>query len=440
MKKEGTTERIEAIVPMVEQPRYVVARSSGGVVSVWNVLQSRCAGSAVVVQRGLADPSDVTLLSNSRVIILTDRGFSGLGKEEQPMFRTIRIFDLTQKKFVVQINDCYVIPSPAHEYVLLDEKQLLGLSENRSHFVVWSLETGLVTRRIRPAFKKSDAAFLDTLEARQRKSAITWQDFTSRDQKHRVETEEDKQRAQGLMQEKENNIERYLISKDLKVIVASYYAHHLCVFDMESGTHVQTLESSSSLMLLHVAAVTPSGSHLVHFNYDDDKKSSYVSLWECGSGVIKRRLRNEKDVCAIAVADHAENIVFGKANQELCIWQPNNSSSLKKIKGHSCLNFGVDSRIYIADNGDQAIVHAGDISVWDIHKAALLAAFSLDMKVSCVTPALGGRLILFGLGDSADVVSLRLATGESGGMEKIGQNMFGKRETSDEEEEDSDEE
>lgn len=62
------------------------------------------------------------------------------------------------------------------------------------------------------------------------------------------------------------------ISGDQKKLVASFYAHHLCVFDIESQKHTQTLENDNSLLLLHVAALTWDGSHLVHANYDENDK------------------------------------------------------------------------------------------------------------------------------------------------------------------------
>ena len=64
------------------------------------------------------------------------------------------------------------------------------------------------------------------------------------------------------------------VSGDQKVLVASFYAHHLCVFDIESQKHTQTLENEHSLLLLHVAALTWDGAHLVHANYDERDKVS----------------------------------------------------------------------------------------------------------------------------------------------------------------------
>ncbi len=262
---------------------------------------------------------------------------------------------------------------------------------------------------------------------------------TARERRNQASIEEERQRIEALKKEKENSVEQFLISKDLSIIVASYYAHHLCVFDVPEQTHIQTLENPNSMMFLHVAALAPNGGHLVHANYDDETKTSYVTLWDCRKGAVKRRLRNEKNVFSIAISHQAEKVVFGKANQELRVWYPGRTNSLQRIKGYPGLNFGVGSQIVITDDGSRAIAFTGDISVWDLEKASVLAVFTPDMKINCFTTALGGNLILFGLRDSTDVFSLKLMSNALQGIEKVGKNLFGEKEDSSDEEEDEDE-
>lgn len=55
-------------------------------------------------------------------------------------------------------------------------------------------------------------------------------------------------------------------------MVASFFSHHFCVFDMDKKDHIQTLEQESSLLHLYVSALTHDGSYLVHTNYDEDEK------------------------------------------------------------------------------------------------------------------------------------------------------------------------
>lgn len=54
--------------------------------------------------------------------------------------------------------------------------------------------------------------------------------------------------------------------------MASFFSHHLCVFDMERKDHIQTLENEDSLLHLYVAALTHNGGFMVHTNYDEEEK------------------------------------------------------------------------------------------------------------------------------------------------------------------------
>ena len=69
-----------------------------------------------------------------------------------------------------------------------------------------------------------------------------------------------------------NGIDQFIMSGDLQTMVASYYAHHLCVFDISSSTHVATLESSCTMLMLYVSAISHDGTSLVHANYDEQVK------------------------------------------------------------------------------------------------------------------------------------------------------------------------
>ena len=50
----------------------------------------------------------------------------------------------------------------------------------------------------------------------------------------------------------------------------------------------------------------------------------------------------------------------------------------------------------------------GDISLWDLKYGIALAVFSPDSNITSLTTTMDGKLILFGLADTADVVTLRL--------------------------------
>lgn len=179
---------------------------------------------------------------------------------------------------------------------------------------------------------------------------------------------------------------------------------------MSTHTHTQTLQTDYSMMFLHTAALTFTGSHLVHANYDEVRKASYVTLWDCATGQIKRRLKGETDVCVLGVTDDAQRIAIGCFSNELHVWDTMKTHSLKRIRGYAGFNFQVNSKICLIENGDKAIVFAGDISLWDLTNRSVLAVFTPDSRISVSKVILNGRLILVGLYDKPELVVLKLAS------------------------------
>ncbi|XP_069132997.1 NACHT and WD repeat domain-containing protein 2-like isoform X2 [Argopecten irradians] len=438
---------VTQIIPMVDNPRYVVARQmNSGPISVWNVVRAKILQNAVRIERGLSETADVVIVRNTRVVILSDRGFSSASESSRPVFQTVFIYDLREKKYLKKLTGCYITPCPAHEYVMLDNENLLGLSDNRSHFVVWSLVNGHVVRRIKPnreLVQKAPASADKTLNIRNSVEVMTPWDLraessSAKQRRREEEMERERKRHEEIRKEKENGIEQYIISENQNIAVASYFAHHLCVFDIVNEKHLHIIETPFSMLFLHSAALTPDGSFLVLPNYDEEKKTSYVTMWDCQTGQIKKRLKNESNVMALAIIDDGSRIIIGRDKNELHIWDPMSANGLRKIKGYPGLQFNADSKIFVTNGGTQAVVFAGDISVWDIERGVVLAVFTPDMKINCCKVAMDGQLITFGLHDIPDVVILRLANKDTPSLEILGEDIMGEKveETDDEEEED----
>jgi len=208
--------------------------------------------------------------------------------------------------------------------------------------------------------------------------------------------------------------------------VASFFAHHFCVFDVDRRDHVRTLESEHCLMHLYVAALTYDGSHLVHTNYDEEHKASYVTLWDCLGGEVKRRLKNETDVRALGISDDGRRVLIGRGDRELKLWEPAHHGSLRRLPAYAGLRLQpAGNRVFMLKQGRMAVVYAGDVSVWDLDAGINLAVFTPDTRISAIMPALGGRVLCFGLKDSPSVVILRLMSGADGNEKDAGSNIFG---------------
>jgi WD40 repeat protein len=365
------------------------------------------------------------------------------------VFQTLLIYDLLTKKYIRKLNNCYITPSLPREYVFLNDEHLLGLADNRSHLVVWSTVTGHMIHRLKPAFKdaekKSKETELAEVDEMRRKRAMTakmtpWDRRTesksAKEKRHLDEISQERQHLEDLLKERENIIQQFKISSDLSTVITAHYAHHLCVFDVESQTHTHTLESFGSMMLLYISALTYSGSHLVHTNYDEEEKMSYLTLWDARQGFVRKRLRNEKNVTCVDISSDAHRIVFGKSTKELRIWEPfNRGHTMRRVKGYPTLNFGVQSQIHIIDDGQRAVVYAGDISIWDLENPTVLGVFTPDMRIQSFTIAMNGKLIAFGLQDTSDIVTLRLMSNQFRSITKTGQDLFGEVISSDEDDE-----
>ncbi|XP_070531570.1 uncharacterized protein [Ptychodera flava] len=428
--KPKQREGIAELLPMKDNPRYVIARNSGGgPISVWNVVKTKCALAPIRVERSLVGEHDIVLVRNEKVVILTDRGMSSVSEEPKPVFQTIYIYDLKTKKYERKLAGVFIVPSPAHEYRLLDGDLLMGLSDNRDHLICWNLVTGHVVQRIKTKFKeierlqrtmRTEPGHANGTLKEDRSKGVRrettammtpWErrseTQTARQRRKENEADDEKKRLEDLKKEKENAIEQYILSKDEKIIVASYFAHHMCVFDVNTQTHTATLEMESSMLYLHNAAMTPTGSSLVHANYDDWDKVSYVTLWDLKTGQVRKRIKNEPNICCMAISADASRVVFGNDKNMVKVWDPMQKTSLRKIKGYEGLKLGVGSQMFLVEKGTQAIVFSGDISLWDLENNTILAVYTPDTRIQCMDVMLDGLLIVFGLRDSTSVITLK---------------------------------
>ena len=149
---------------------------------------------------------------------------------------------------------------------------------------------------------------------------------------------------------------------------------------------------------------------------------SYVTVWDCRRGVVSKRLRNERDVGAVAVGAGARRVVLGRtAGGGLRLWEPGRRRAVRKLRGGpagAATRCRVGSVIRLVNDDAFAVVFAGDVSVWHLDSATLVATFTPDLATRCFNVALGGRVAVFGLPDRTDVVTLRLALPAGGAWEE----------------------
>eukprot|EP00079_Xenopus_tropicalis_P020318 XP_012811104.1 PREDICTED: uncharacterized protein LOC101730828 [Xenopus tropicalis] len=452
------TDGIQEIITMKNFPRYAICRSmKPGLITVWNIVKSKCKGSAVRVERGLVESTDIVLVRDMKLFILTDRGMASFTETPRPIFQTLLTYDMLKKKYVRKQSGLYIIPCPKHEYRVLDGGLLLGLSENRDHFVIWNMDTGFIKERLRPKYKERNATDLlpepdgckeklnkeELHQQKKQKGTVLLTPWERRNEtktaKRRrldVEMKQEVEKMQHLLNEKNNAIDQYLLSEDEKVIVCSYYAHHLCVFSLETMTHLSTLEDTESMLFLHSAALTSNGSFLALSNYCDAEKISYVTLWDLQRGRVKKRLKNEPNVCCMALTDEADRIVFGIAlENKLKVWEPFRRKH-KIIPGYENLNLSVDSKLQVIEGGSKAILLSGEVSMWNLDDGTLVSVFTPDSKICCLSLAADRTTILIGMSDTPSLINLKIASRDREILSSTGTNLFGEESSSSEDEPD----
>ena len=354
-------------------------------------------------------PTDIILTfdDSHTLYILTDKGTSeSEGGESSPIFESINVYNLKEERFEYKVQKSFICAYDTNEYLIVKNKTskspendivLIGLSETRNHFIINSIKTGHVMKRMKTSFR----------EEKQRKRA---NDMIQSNQATKIN-------ANDVNDEMENdkeimNIEQFIVSADHTTIVASYHAHHLCVFDINTFTHTQTMEDTSCLLLTYVSHLTTDGKYFIHHTYDYKTKVSYITIWNCKSGKIKRRLKNEFDVVSVTMSDDANHVVYCKQNGEIKYWNPFKHNSLKNFnydRTDKKLSFEVGTKLHLIKNETQVLILSGQTySVWDIQNSCLINIFTNDFGVPCYALILNETTLLLGQKTSNLPISLRL--------------------------------
>ncbi|KAI3376664.1 hypothetical protein L3Q82_017094 [Scortum barcoo] len=444
LRSDGT----EEVIPVGKTLRYAVCRSiRAGTVYVWNLSRQRFICRPVRVEHGLYSSNDVVLTHDLKLYILTDRSTNS-STDPSYRFQTLLVYDLIKRSYVRRQTGITVIPCPQHEYRLLENGQtLLGLSETRDHLILWDLDSGSVKHEMKPSTRElllCSSTVQDPqpdVTPRRETTLMPW-DIRTENQsakKKRLEKEAQREREakRRLDREKYNSIDQYLLSEDEQVVVCSYFAHHLNVFSVVLQEHLHTLEDKTSLLSLHTAAITYTGSHLVLTNYNQEQRTPHITLWDLHKGKVRKRL-NEAAVCCIAITDDADRVVFGvTGSNRLKVWDPFRRNC-RSICGYEALTIDVSSKLYVTEGGTKAILLSGQLSLWDLVACSVLSVLSLDAHVQCMRLLRGREVsILLGLSHSPALISVTSTSRTVGSATQVSKDkdLFGESNSSEEEEE-----
>ncbi|KAB5579452.1 hypothetical protein PHYPO_G00195220 [Pangasianodon hypophthalmus] len=441
---------IQEIIAMDKYPSYVVCRSTRpGTVRVWNIRRARFRARPVQVEHSLFTSADVALVRDLKLYILTDHGTATFTDTPTPVYQTLLVYDLLTRSYIKKQSGLFIVPCPEQDYQLMKGELLLGLSETRDHLIMWDLNSGYIKGRIKMNHKDSflsssvfdDSQPLNMPTGERSELVMPWdwrtESKTARKRRQESELQREKEVRQCLEREKYNSIDQYLLSGDEKVVICSYFAHHLNVFSVVSQEHLHTLDDSWSLLGLRTAALTHSGRHLVISNYSEAQRSPYLTLWDTQHGRVQKRLKNEPGICCVAITDDASRIAFGIANcNKLKVWEPFRRKH-KTILGYGSLKLTVSSRLYITEGGAKAILLADEVSLWDLDAGSVLSVFTPDSRIQCVSVVGDEKCtLLLGFSDISTLISMTLSKQGVTRTGKIARHeqLFGESSSSDEEE------
>ncbi|KAK9972217.1 hypothetical protein ABG768_025540 [Culter alburnus] len=441
---DGTAE----IVTMQRYPRYVVCRSTRpGTVRIWNVARTRFKGHPVQVEYGLFSSSDIALVRDLKLYILSDRGTTNFTDAPTSVYQTLLVYDLLKKSYIKKQTGLFIVPCPWQDYRLLEGEILLGLSETRDHLILWDLDSGYIKGRIKTSYKETLLSSMDRdsqiISSKEKTGLVMpWdrrtETQTAKRRRREREVKREKDEQQRLEREKFNSIDQYLLSGDERVVICSYFAHHLNVFSVVSEEHLHTLEDRWSLLSLRTAAITHTGGYLVVSNYSEAQHAPYLTLWDTQQGRVRKRLKNEPGICCIAISSDASRVVFGISGfNKLKVWEPFRRKH-KTISGYGSLNLNWSSLLFITEGQSKAFLLSDAVSMWDLDNGTLLSVFTPDSKIQTIS-LLGpdNGTLLLGFSDISTLITMTVSQQNvhTKSSSACGKDLFGESSSSEDDEE-----
>ncbi|GCB63918.1 hypothetical protein scyTo_0013262 [Scyliorhinus torazame] len=304
---------------------------------------------------------------------------------------TLLMYDLLKKKFSKKLTGLYIIPCLKHEYRILPGDLLLGLSEYRDHLVIWNLKSGSIKERIRPTYK-------------------------------------DQVPLNAFPSYSKDNFYKELLLKRKKGRETKGSGAFLTPWEKRTETKTARKRRLEKEVKKEMEILQ---------QFSNEKSNPIDQYLLSGDEKVRKRLKNEPNVCCIAITSTADRIVFGvvKANR-LKVWDPFRKGH-KTIPGYENLNFTTNSTVYLTDGGSKAIVLAGGVSMWDLDGDTVLSVFTPDSVIQNMTPMLESNLILLGMSNTPVLITLKLTSKNKLELTSTGEDMFGEASSSSEEDDNS---
>ncbi|KAA3680264.1 uncharacterized protein DEA37_0010496 [Paragonimus westermani] len=332
--------------------------------------------------------TDRFILQGRTLVVLGKLGYSKVVEACKEVYQSMDIFELVQSdgnKGNLQLehrrylNDVFIIPCDLGGYFLWNSSYLVGLDENRTHFIGWSLQHGRVACRLKPNFLRSCS--LDRNSQESNYSSIKEEATTEQIVTEKQDLELEENVGGNCM------VEKFIICGSRSLLVVSYGLPYLCVFSLNNHAHVgnldddyaqtgtsqySTLEEGDNLNLT-IAALSFGGHWLALSEFSKDEGCSCLTVWslhpfcktrtasKTGFEWYRKRLTNQSGLIAVRAEGQEDcTVISARLDHGIFVWRPcqdeDAQGTNQRLEQSERLEFSADSLPLIELSLDQSKV------------------------------------------------------------------------------------
>ncbi|CAH8647859.1 unnamed protein product [Dicrocoelium dendriticum] len=333
--------------------------------------------------------ADRFIMQGRRLLVLSKLHYSEVVEDCREVYQNLDVYDIADTSNGTStlanhrhLSNLFIIPSNLIGYIVWDNDYLIGLDQNHTHFVAWSLENGEIVWRMKPKFQRVQAGLTELSRLLTRGSV-------------------DRSVIREYIEDTDTRavvIERVVTSGDHRILVVSCGLPYLCVFDLTKQSHVTNLDETyartgtcqylpiteGNAMSLEVATMSHSGQWFVHSEFNWEERTACLTIWSLapiiGGGQkedstmpwYRRRLTEQGSVVAVRVEGGECMVAWARTNYGIAAWSPfwPEANQPQRLDQSERLEFSiaVPPLLELSSDGSKVAVASGtvraQISVW----------------------------------------------------------------------------
>jgi WD40 repeat protein len=171
-------------------------------------------------------------------------------------------------------------------------------------------------------------------------------------------------------------------SPDGKLLASASFDETVRLWDVDSGTPLQTLEGHSSDV--NAVAFSPDGKLLASASYDET-----VRLWDAGSGTPLQTLKGHSLVVkAVTFSPDGKLLASASDDETIRLWDTGSGTPLQTLEGHNsyvnAVAFSPDSKLLASASYNEIV------KLWDAGSGAPLQTLEVGATVRTLSFSISG--------------------------------------------------